>query len=193
MTKPFAIPGMTTSQWQAKLTELSKHLKHPTQLCIIGSFVGMSLGQPDRRTIDIDILRARSKYLTDDLRQAAEKVGLMFNPKAEFLGEGQPYLQLVDEGLTQLGEFEKALPMERYENLELVRPPLENVIAAKLIRSSSRDVDDITFLYAQTRDKTAILEIIRGFPRVQREQATENSIYLEVVSGPSSPSHGPEL
>ena len=115
-----------------------------------------------------------------ELKTAAEKIGLLFDPK-QTLDPGRPYLQLVEPGLTQLGEFEPVL-IERIGRLRLFRPPVENLIAAKLIRAEPKDLGDIRFLVSRHRpDLRRVRKIIAGFNPQARERAKENLVYLEVL------------
>jgi hypothetical protein len=90
-------------------------------------------------------------------------------------------LQLVEPGLTQLGEFEPVF-IERLGRLYLYRPPVENLIAAKLIRAEPKDLGDIQFLVGQHRpDLKHVRKIIAKFNPRARERATENLVYLDVL------------
>ena len=111
---------------------------------------------------------------------AAEKAGLLFDPKTT-LEPDTPYLQLVEPGLTQLGEFVPVF-MERVGRLHLYRPPVENLVAAKLIRAEAKDLGDITFLISHHRPNLErIRQIVGGFDQTAREKAADNLIYLEVL------------
>ncbi|HEY1718811.1 MAG TPA: hypothetical protein VGH42_11045 [Verrucomicrobiae bacterium] len=102
-----------------------------------------------RTSADLDIWKPASDYDRLELKTAAEKIGLLFDPK-QTLDPKRPYLQLVEPGLTQLGEFEPVL-IDRIGRLQLFRPPVENLIAAKLIRAEPKDLGDIRFLVSRHR------------------------------------------
>ena len=111
---------------------------------------------------------------------AAEKAGLLFDPKTT-LEPDTPYLQLVEPGLTQLGEFVPVF-VDRLGRLQLYRPPVENLVAAKLIRAEPKDLGDITFLISRHRpDLRRLRQIIVGFDPTAREKASENLVYLDVL------------
>ena len=115
-----------------------------------------------------------------ELKLAAEQAGLLFDPK-QTLEPNRPYLQLVEPGLTQLGVFE-AVFIERIGRLHLCRPPVENLIAAKLLRAEPKDLGDIRFLMSRHRpDVARIRQVIAEFSDAARERATENLVYLDVL------------
>jgi len=152
----------------------------PIRLCLIGSAACLFGGMDGRASGDLDIWKPASDYDRLELEAAAEKAGLLFDPKSA-LEPKRPYLQLVEPGLTQLGPFEPVL-MERLGRLHVHRPPVENLVAAKLIRAEPKDLADIRFLLSRYRpDKQRIRGVVDRFERVAREQATENLVYLDVL------------
>jgi hypothetical protein len=133
-----------------------------------------------RTSADLDIWKPASDYDRLELKAAAEKAGLLFDPK-QTLDPNRPYLQLVEPGLTQLGAFEPVL-IERLGRLHLFRPPIENLIAAKLIRAEPKDLGDIRVLVSRHRpDLSRVRSIIAGFHPPALERATENLVYLDVL------------
>jgi hypothetical protein len=129
---------------------------------------------------DFAIWKPASDYDRLELKAAAEKAGLLFDPK-QTLDPDRPYLQLVEPGLTQLGVFDPVL-IERIGRLHLFRPPIENLIAAKLIRAEPKDLGDIRFLVSRHRpDLSHVRRIIAEFHPPAHECATENLVYLEVL------------
>lgn len=151
------------------------------RLCLIGSAACLFGGMDGRTSTDLDVWRPASDYDRRELESAAVAAGLLFNPTIN-LEPGRPYLQIVEPGLTQLGEFKPVL-IDRIGRLRLYRPPIENLIAAKLIRAEPKDLSDIRFLLTRHRPAVAaIREIIDRFPQSAREQATENLVYLEVIN-----------
>jgi len=169
--------------WSAVLADLAQALGKegaPLRLCLIGSAACLFGGMDGRTSADLDIWKPASDYDRQELKLAAEKVGLLFDPK-QALEPDRPYLQLVEPGLTQLGEFEPVF-IERIGRLQLYRPPVENLVAAKLIRAEPKDLGDIQFLVSRHRpDLQRVREIIVGFNSQARERATENLVYLEVL------------
>jgi hypothetical protein len=133
-----------------------------------------------RTSADLDIWKPASDYDRAELKLAAEKAGLLFDPK-QTLEPNRPYLQLVEPGLTQLGAFEPVL-IERIGRLQIFRTPIENLIAAKLLRAEPKDLGDIRFLMSRHRPETArIRKVISEFSGATRERATENLVYLDVL------------
>ena len=168
--------------WLAVLTDLSHALGKegpPVRLCLIGSAACLFGGMEGRISADLDIWKPASDYDRVELKTAAEKAGLLFDPKLS-LEPNRPYLQLIEPGLTQLGTFEPVF-IERFGRLQIFRPPVENLVAAKLLRAEPKDLSDIRFLLSRYRPEVAaIREIISAFKGPARERATENLIYLNV-------------
>lgn len=169
--------------WAEVLADLSRALGDngsPVRLCLIGSAACLLGGMEGRASADLDIWKASSDYDRQELKSAAEKCGLLFDPK-QALDPDRPYLQLVEPGLTQLGAFEAVL-IERIGRLQLFRPPIENLIAAKLIRAEPKDLGDIRFLVSRYRpDLDAVRRIVAQFHPPARQRAAENLIYLDVL------------
>jgi hypothetical protein len=169
--------------WSAVLADLAQALGKegsPVRLCLIGSAACLFGGMDGRTSSDLDIWKPASDFDRGELKLAAEKAGLLFDPK-QTLDLNRPYLQLVEPGLTQLGAFEPVL-IERIGRLQLFRPPVENLIAAKLLRAEPKDLGDIRFLMSRHRpDVNLIRKIIAEFSHPARERATENLVYLDVL------------
>lgn len=169
--------------WSAVLEDLASALGDagsPIRLCLIGSAACLFGGMEGRTSADLDIWQPASDFDRRELKLAAEKIGLLFDPK-QALDPQRPYLQLVEPGLTQLGIFQPEL-IYRIGRLQLFRPPVENLIAAKLIRADPKDLGDIRFLVSRHRpDLQRVREIVAEFPALARNQATENLVYLEVL------------
>jgi hypothetical protein len=152
----------------------------PVRLCLIGSAACLFGGMEGRTSADLDIWKPASDFDRRELKIAAEKAGLIFDPK-QTLEPGRPYLQLIEPGITQIGDFEPVF-IERIGRLQLYRPPVENLIAAKLIRAEPKDLGDIQFLASRYRpDLRRVRKIIQQFSPQARERAVENLVYLEVL------------
>lgn len=177
---PTALNG---EQWMAVLERLAKALPaegSPVRLCLIGSAACLFGGMDGRTSADLDIWKPTSDYDRLELALAAKAAGLLFDPKTT-LEPDTPYLQLVEPGLTQLGEFVPVF-VERLGRLHIYRPPVENLVAAKLIRAEPKDLNDITFLISQHRPNLQLIrQIIAGFDQTARERASENLVYLDVL------------
>jgi hypothetical protein len=169
--------------WMAVLTDLAQALRPegpPLRLCLIGSAACLFGGMDGRTSSDLDIWKPASDYDRRELQAAAIKAGLLFDPK-QTLDPERPYLQLVEPGLTQLGTFEPVF-IERLGRLQLFRPPVENLVAAKLIRAEAKDLEDIKFLVSRYRpDLKRVRDIVSGFDARARALAKENLVYLEVL------------
>jgi hypothetical protein len=177
------LSALNGEQWMAVLERLAGFLPAegpPLRLCLIGSAACLFGGMDGRTSVDLDIWKPGSDYDRLELKLAAEKAGILFDPKTT-LEPDTPYLQLVEPGLTQLGEFTPVC-VERLGRLHLYRPPVENLVAAKLIRAEPKDLGDITFLISRHRPSLQrVRQIVEGFDQPAREKATENLIYLEVL------------
>jgi len=169
--------------WLKVLEDLSAKLGQegpPLRLCLIGSAACLFGGMEGRTSNDLDIWKPASDFDRAELKAAAEQAGLLFDPK-QTLEPDRPYLQLVEPGLTQVGEFEPVF-IERIGRLHLYRPPGENLIAAKLIRAEPKDLSDIRFLLSRHRpDLARVRHIVAEFPARARGRATENLVYLDVI------------
>ena len=151
----------------------------PVHLCLIGSSACLFGGMESRTSRDLDVWLPMSDYDRRELQQAAEAVGLLYNPKSA-LEPDRPYLQIVEPGVVEIGDF-TPVRLERIGRLDLLRPPIENLIASKLIRGDARDVADILFLQHQYRpDPERIRAIVAAFSPLNRQQAEENLIYLNL-------------
>jgi len=175
--------SFTGKEWWAVLERLASALGKkgpPLKLCLIGSAACLFEGMEGRASRGLDIWKPASDYDRSELKAAAQKAGLLFDPKTS-LDPESPYLQLVEPGLTQLGAFEPVL-LDRIGRLHLYRPPIENLVAAKLIRAEDKDLSDIRFLISRHRpDLQRVRKIVSGFERRAREKARENLVYLEAL------------
>ena len=169
--------------WMALLEKVAVSLGKvgpPVRLCLIGSAACLFGGMAGRTSRDLDVWRPASDYDRIELKAAIESAGLLFDPKSVLEPE-RPYLQIVDPGLTQLGAFEPVL-VERLGRLHLFRPPIENLIAAKLIRGDAKDLGDIRFLLnAHRPGLDSIRGIIASLEPAARERALENFVYLDIL------------
>lgn len=161
------------------LIRLGAALELPTELVVIGSTVCMSMGQPDRMTMDIDVWRRDSAFDLGVLKRACKAVGISFDPKG-YDDPDSVYLQLVEPGIVQLGTFSDTSLLFKTGNLELRRPPPENVIASKLVRGADWDFDDCMFLVKKCKVSPAsILQAVKSIEDLMaQETAIENITML---------------
>lgn len=176
-------PSFSREEWLEKIELIDKHLQNSGSsavLCIIGSAAGILAGQPARTSIDIDVLVRKSRFVMSELRKAVEAAGMDFDPKGEVT---RPYVQLVYEGIVQVGEFSETRPIVSEKMLSLVAPPPENLIASKLLRASPKDIEDVAYLLAAHRTSAkAVAQVIKTFPPDARKRAAENLVYIEVLA-----------
>ena len=162
--------------------EIGKNLRYQIRLVLIGSSVGMLHGQPSRMTEDIDVWFPASQIDNSDMKAACELAGLLFDPKGDT--NGRPYIQMVHPGIVVIGDYKKEheIHVSRYGNLEIAHPPVENVIASKLVRAEERDIADIMFLIKKFDiNHKNIRHVIETFSEAKREVALENMIYLSAM------------
>lgn len=171
-------------QWLGLLERLATQLGpvgEPVRLCLIGSSACLFGGMESRVSRDLDVWLPMSDYDRRELQQAVEAVGLLYNPKSA-LEPDRPYLQIIEPGVVEIGEF-TPLRLERIGRLHLLRPPVENLIASKLIRGDARDVADILFLQNQYRpDAGRIRAIVSEFSPFNRQRAEENLVYVNLCT-----------
>lgn len=169
--------------WLAALERIAAALGpsgQPVRLCLIGSVACVFGGMATRTTRDLDIWKPASDYDLIELKRAVEAAGLTLDPKSS-LDLDTPYVRMVEAGTTQVGQFEPVF-MERLGRLYLYRPPIEHLIASKLVRGDDRDVDDVVFLMAKhSPARASIRTVIESFAEPGKTQALENLVYLEVT------------
>lgn len=178
-----AIPTYDKERWMLALEAMATALGKegpPVKLCLIGSAACLLGNMPGRASRDLDVWKPSSSYDTLELKAAAQQAGVVFNPK-EHLEPEDPYLKIVEPGIVQTGDFTPVL-MEKMGRLELYRPPIENIIASKLSRSSDKDIQDILYLQRTHQpDRRKIRDIIESFPPDIRNPARKNLVYLEIT------------
>lgn len=160
---------------EAALARIGAELRHPSTLTVIGSIISMSLGQDERSTDDVDIWDHTSKFDEEDLRQACEKAGVDFNPDG-YIAPEKLYVQLVTPGIVQLGKFKGATEVLQFGNLKITRPPIENIVASKMVRGEPKDYDDSVFLIHRCQlDKEKIRAAINSIEDdFSKDTAMEN-------------------
>lgn len=171
-------------EWMETLDRISLSLRNqPTNLTLIGSGAAILSGQPSRTSMDLDVWKPTSRFSRAALRQACEDAGILFDPKGEDTGD-TPYIQVVEPGIVQVGEFDEndIETVEDFDDLQISRPPVENIIASKLLRATPKDLEDIAYLISAHEPEIATIHaIVETFPAGKRSIARENLIYLEVL------------
>lgn len=170
-------------EWIVVLERLAESLGSegpPIKLCLIGSVACVFGGMAGRTSRDLDVWRPCSDYDRMELRRATEAAGLLFDPKNTLEPE-KPYLQIIEPGPTQVGTFEPVL-VERMGRLEIYRPPIEHLIASKLVRGDARDIEDVLFLAGKHQpDVETVRTVLNSFHPAARQQALENLVYLDII------------
>jgi len=130
------MPSYDKDRWMRALEAMASSLGKegpPVKLSLIGSAACLLGNMPGRTSRDLDVWKPASTYDSLELKSAAAEAGVVFNPK-ETIEPHDPYLQIVEPGIVQVGEFEPVL-MDRIGRLELYRPPIENITDPALYRS----------------------------------------------------------
>ena len=178
--------SLSRAEWIEKLMAIDGSLVRQgvtARLMIIGSAIGILAGQPERTSIDLDVWKPKSRYQLQALKKAAEEAGLLFDPKFT-LEPGAPYIQLLEPGVAEIGKFEEPETLEQFQALTLERPPIANLVAAKLIRAEEKDLQDIVFLVHKYRpSEEAIKNAVNSMSKWARERASENMVYLRTMNG----------
>jgi len=163
---------------------LGSALQKPTTLCLIGSTPGIASGQTERQTPDMDVWFVASDFDTGDLSQACREAGILFDPKGEIYPE-HVYIQIVRPGIVRLAIDFVPEVIGKFGNLTVVMPPPEHIAAAKLVRGSEIDIDDVVWWIRQRGlDATDIEQAIEKLPNERdRENAIENMAFVPLVMG----------
>jgi hypothetical protein len=170
--------ALDRNAWEAILDQIGMSVTG--ELCLIGSSACIFSNMPGRTSMDLDVWRPSSTFQPAQLKKAVEAAGLLFNPTEEYIN--QPYIQLVDPGIVQLGDFSTTTTIAKYGKLVISRPPIENIIAAKLLRAEIKDIEDIAHLIqAHAPSRKLIESVISSMPSPQRGKARENLVFLEVL------------
>src|SRR5882724_5270908 len=108
--------GLGRDEWLQRLTLVDQSLRRQgatAQLMLVGSAAGILAGQPGRTSIDLDVWKPKSHYQFQPLKKAVEEAGLLFDPKSA-LEPDTPYVQLVEPGIAETGEFESTETLEQF-------------------------------------------------------------------------------
>ncbi|MFC3694865.1 DUF6036 family nucleotidyltransferase [Chenggangzhangella methanolivorans] len=165
--------------------KIGAELKKPTTLCVIGSTPGIATGQNERQTPDIDVWFAGSSFDATELNEVCRKIGVLYDPKSEEIDPEKIYIQIIRPGVVQLPkEFETEI-IGRYGNLTVIMPSPELLAAAKLVRSSPTDVQDVVWWVKQRGLDLSDIELaIKQLPKAShREAAAENLVFVELTTG----------
>lgn len=150
------------------------------EICLIGSSACIFGGMGGRTSIDLDVWLPNSDFDELELKRAVTQAGLLFDPKSK-LELNTAYVQVVEPGLVQVGQFESIL-LKRMGRLRITRPPYENLVASKLVRAETKDIQDIQFLIQTYRvTPEAVAQVIDSLPARSRDIARENMVYLEIL------------
>jgi len=177
-----SIISFDRDRWLRALEEIAIALGKegdPVEICLIGSAACIFGGMEGRTSRDLDVWQPESDFDITEFKKATEFAGLAFNPTS-IIEPNIPYLQIVEPGIVQIGSF-TPVKLMRMGRLRLTRPPVENLVAAKLTRCAEKDLADIRYLISQyAPDFEQITNIVASFPNPAREHGTENLVYLEI-------------
>ena len=170
--------GLTRIEWEEKLNTIGKHTT--AKLCLIGSAACIFSGMRGRTSIDLDVWKPKSQFDLPTFRAAVESAGLELNPTEEIVE--RPYIQIVEPGICQTGDFSTTEGLMQTGSLEITRPPIANIIASKLVRASAKDLEDIAHLITSFNPMVEEVEkAINTMPARAKTAARENLVYLDVL------------
>jgi len=163
---------------------LGAALQRPMLLCLIGSTPGIASGQSERQTPDVDVWLPASEFDTGDLSSACREAGILFDPKGT-VEPDQIYIQVIRPGIVRLPADFAPEAIGKFGNLTVAMPPSEYLVAAKLVRGSEVDIDDVVWWVRQrSLDATGIELAIAKLPSERdRETALENMTFVQLVMG----------
>lgn len=171
--------GLNREQWIEKLDAIGKKTK--AKLCLIGSAACIFSGMRGRTSIDLDVWNPKSRFDYQEFRAAVEEAGLLLNPTDEIVE--QPYIQIIEPGICQTGKFDETVKIMDTGGVEISRPPVENLIASKLLRCEQRDLEDIAHLSTtHNPERAGVEKAIRSMPAGAKNKALENMVYLDVIN-----------
>lgn len=178
------------------LERIDEKLDRPQKLCFIGGAALMLMGHPGRQTVDIDVWRRESQLVDSLLRKAVEAAGISFDVKEDT--PSGVYMQIVTPGIVNLpvkdGEKwpggDESRTLWQGIHLTVFSPPPQILAAAKLIRATEVDLEDIAYLMATGNvDQKSVGEALRHFPNpADREIAKDNVELLNVFVQKGQPS-----
>ena len=172
------------SMIEALFAEIGAALKTSATLCVIGSTPGIATGQKERQTPDIGVWFAGSDFDAAELSRVCAQIGVLYDPKGE-VAPDKIYIQIIRRGVVQLPKDFETETIGRYGNLTVLMPTPDLLAAAKLVRSSATDVQDVVWWVNQRGIDLSNIEMaIKNLPRPSdREAATENLIFVELTAG----------
>lgn len=164
--------------------QLGNELLRPATLCLFGSAPSILLGQPERKTQDIDVWQPSSSFDAGDLSRACAKIGVLYDPTGE-VDPDVVYVQIVRPGVVALPRDFETEVLARYGKLTVVIPAPTILTAAKLVRGHERDLGDIAWWVLHRRlQMREIAEVINRFPDPRhREAARENLVFVQLICG----------
>lgn len=163
---------------------LGSALQKPAVLCLIGSTPGIASGQTERQTPDMDVWYAASEFDSGDLARACREVGVLFDPTGE-IDSDQIYIQVIRPGIVRLPVDFTPEVIGKFGNLTISMPPPEYLAAAKLVRGSEVDIDDVVWwIRKRGLDAANIERAIEKLPSERdREAAAGNMTFVHLVMG----------
>ncbi len=163
---------------------LGQALAKPATLCLIGSTPAIATGQADRQTADLDVWLPGSTFDAGDLRRACRALGILYDPREE-LPAGAIYMQIIRPGIVRLPERFEREEIGRFDELTLVMPVPQLIVAAKLVRATPVDIEDVVWWMRHRRlGEDVVASAIASLPDAgDRETAAENLPLVRLVSG----------
>lgn len=165
--------------------DLGKRLTKPATICVIGSAPGNASGQPDRQSRAIDVWQGKSNFDETDFRTACVALGLWYDPREAVAPDAVP-VRIIGPDVVRLTEDFDVEVLGQYGNLSVVMPVAALLSAAKLVRGDARHIEDVAWwMKERALDLDEIHAAIGTLPNsIQRETATENIVFVELVAAP---------
>jgi hypothetical protein len=133
----------------AYLGKIDAALERPAMLYIYGSAACILLGEPERSSLDIDVVGPYSNANYAVLAAAAGKAGIPVNPEVDSSSDHIEWIQALRLCLPKPLP-EHSILLWQGDNLTVQTAPPAELIASKLIRYDALDQGDIQFLLAQS-------------------------------------------
>lgn len=178
------MPGLDRIRLLDMFVALGEHLQSPATICLIGSVPGIASGQQERSTQDIDVWRRASDFDTGHFMKACAAAGLLFDPRDD-VDPAAIYVQIVQPGIVEMPADFPVETIGRFGNLTVTMPSPELLCAAKLVRASDSDIEDVVWWVQQRAlTKQQIAAAIEALPGRASEAAAENLIFIELLMKP---------
>ena len=174
---------VAADQLRAIFANIGSHLQKPATICLIGSAPSIATGQPERQTPDMDVWNPASSFDAGDFSEACRLAGVLFDPRGE-LDPESVYVQIVRPGIVRLPDNIDLETIGVFGNLTVVMPKPEIIVAAKLVRGSEVDLQDVAWWVKERNLAASDIETAASMlPNERdREAALENLVFVRLTA-----------